>query len=790
MLFRNMKKHSLHAFINIAGLSVGLTCVIVITLYVRHELGYDKMFSQSASTYRITMSSMVGGTNNHIPTSYPAIAPVLADRFPAINQYTRIYNFKYSRLEPTFRFGDQIFYEKHVIFGDSTFFNVFDLPFVSGNPRTALAKPNSVIITESVARKYFGDDVALGKLLQFNGHTDLEVTGVLKEIPSATHIQFEFLVPLSYYSAAGSKILESWNMDWFWTYMVIPDPGQVAVVEEGINQLATEKIPEEQKEFSIKFFLQPLEDVHLYSKFDYNTDLVHNGSIDNLYIFISVGVLVLLISAINFINISMALASGRYKEIGISKVLGAGKTQLRFQFLIESVTVSVVSLAIAFLLLQIVLPLFSALLATPLTINIQRDVVILLGFILFTVATGIAAGLFPAFFMSSFEPHRVLKGVFQVGKGSGMFRRSLMGLQIGISIFLIIGTIVIFEQLRYVRNKPLGYDKEQVVLLTVRDTKLVKGYYSFKNTLLSESSIANVSSVSEPIGREVQFMTFTAEGHDTPQFLKILNVTQDFVATMGLEIVQGRDFSREDSTDSIAGFIINEAAAKSFGWDNPVGKAIDHAFRKEKQGRVIGVVKDFNFEPLQKKIDPIVIWYGGPYWYVAVNINKGQTAEALSVIEREWKKIESDKPFAFQFLDQAIQHVYEREQRLGQVFLVFAVLSVITVAIGLYGLVSFLAAQRMSEVGIRKVMGASVASVLYLLTKEYLGLVVIAFAFSAPISWYLIDGWLSEFAFRITWQPHYFVIGLVATTFIVLTTVVIKVMRVATSNPVKVLRSE
>jgi len=349
---------------------------------------------------------------------------------------------------------------------------------------------------------------------------------------------------------------------------------------------------------------------------------------------------------------------------------------------------------------------------------------------------------------------------------------------------------VIFEQLRYIQDRPLGYEKDQVVLLTVRNTKMVKSYYAFKNAMLAESSIKNVSSVSEPIGREVQFMSFDVEGHETTQFVKILNVTHDFVNTMGLEVVKGRDFSRDVSTDSISGFIINEAAARSFGWEDPIGKAIDHSFRQNKQGRVIGVVKDFNFEPLQKQIDPIVIWFGGPYWYVAVNVQQGRTAEALAAMEREWKKIEPEKPFQFQFLDQAIQHVYDKEQRLGKVFFVFSVLSIATAVIGLWGLISFIAGQRMSEIGIRKVLGASVRNILYLLSKEYLVLVGVAFVIAAPLTWLIINQWLQSFAYKIDWNALYFVIGLLVTTIIVLSTVISKGFGAAKLNPVDVLKSE
>lgn len=790
MMFRSMRKHPAHTLMNIGGLAVGLCCFIVIALYVRHEWSFDRMFDRSKDTYRITMSSVVGGHSNHIPTSFPAIAPELAMRYPAIEKYVRVYNFKYSRLEPTFQFGDRVHYETKVIFADSTFFDLFNFPFLAGSPSMALRHPNSVVMTASAAKKYFGDEDPVGKMIKFNNRTELQVTGVLRDLPSNTHMQFDFLIPLGYFSAGNPRMLESWSMDWFWTYMIIPDPKQVATVEQGINLLASEKAPDNTKENKARFYLQPLEEVHLYSKFDYNTDLVQNGDIGSLYIFITVGVLVLFISAINFINISIAVAAGRFREIGISKVLGAMRAQLRWQFLMESVAVCLIALVVAFGLLLLALPLFSGLLAVPLEIYVVRDWWLLLSMVAFTVLTGLAAGSFPAFFVSSFEPQQVLKGVWKPGQGGARFRKMLLGIQIAIAIFLVVGTIVIFDQLRFIQNKSLGFEQDQVVLLTVRDTRLVKSYHAFKTNLLRETSIKSVSSVSEPIGREVQFMSFQVEGYDHPQFVKILNVTHDFVRTMGLEVVRGRDFSHDIATDSMYGFIINESAARTFGWGDGVGKAIDHEMRPDKKGRVIGVVKDFNFEPLQKQIDPIVIWFGGPYWYVAVNVEKGHAQDALVAMEREWKKIEPDKPFSFQFLDQAIQHVYEKDERLAKVFVVFAVLSIVTAMIGLYGLVSFVAGQRLAEVGIRKVMGASSSSILILLSKEYLILVLVGFMAALPATWWIMSQWLENYAYRIGLGATYFAVGLVVTGLLVLATVSIKAWKAARTNPVSVLRAE
>jgi putative ABC transport system permease protein len=794
MLFRNLSKNKKYAIINLSGLAIGLACFITISLYVLHESNFDRGFSNYASIYRVTMSSTVGAQANHIPTSYPTLGPEMQNRFGDIEKYVRIINYKYSRLVPTVQVDEKIFYEENVIFADTTFFDLFNFEFLEGNPATALLQPNSIVITKQMAEKYFGDASALGQHVTFNTKTALEITGVLNDLPSQTHLQFDFVIPMSGFGNSGMfgsfKATESWQVDWFWTYFLIPNQQAVPKVEAGINSLAEEKIPDARKEHALKFYLQALKDVHLHSEFDYNTDLTQNGDIKNLYIFIGIGVLILIISSINFINLSIATATRRYKEIGVSKVLGALKTQLQFQFIVESIIVSLAALIIAYLFLQALLPLFNTLLAVKLSIDPWHDWRLILASIVFTIFIGIISGMYPAFFVSSFEPQKVLKGMWKPGRGGENFRKALIGIQIAISVFLVVGTIVIYSQLQFIQNKSLGYDKENIVMVPIRGTNLVKNYYSFKNNLLTESSIAGVTSVSEPIGREVQFMSFKVDNQPSDQFVKILNVTHDFVKTMGLEIQQGRDFSKDFSRDSTSGFVINEAAARAFGWDDPIGKPLDHSFRQSNEGHVIGVVKDFNFEPLQKKVDPIIMWFGGAYWYVAVRIQSNQAEQALKALEKEWLRFEPEKPFAFTFLDQAIQHVYEKEKRLSDVFLVFSFLSILTGMMGLYGLVSFAMDQRLQEIGIRKVLGASANSIFNLVTKEYLMLVVMSFILAAPVTYWIMSNWLEGFAFRIVLNSYYFVASLLVIASIVMLTIFSKVIYAARSNPTEVLRSE
>lgn len=795
IMWRNALKYRLHTLISLTGLIIGFTCFLIISLYLSHELNYDKLFTKSTNLFRVTMSSTVGGIDNKIPTSYAPIGPELRAKYEEVADYVRIINYKYTRQQPTFRNGDKVFYEDKVIFADSNFFQLFDFDFLEGDAATALQHPNSVVMTKEMAAKYFGERSALGKFIRFNS-TEMVVAGVLSRLPTQTHMQFDFVIPITglgssgVYQSVGPNALESWDVDWFWTYLYLPDVSSVVKIEQGINSLVRERNPQSYADHNLKFYLQPLRDIHLYSDFDYNTDLTQNGNRTNLFILATVGFLVLFISAINFVNISLASATRRYKEVGISKVLGAMRGQLRLHYLMESIVLCSIAMALAIAVSGVVLPIFSAVIGTPLSLSPLLDPVWISSVMIFTLLLGVCAGAYPALFVSAFEPQQVLKGVWKPGTGGASFRKVLIGVQICISIFLIVGTILVSKQLQLIHDRSLGYDKDQILMLPIRGTSIPKSFVSFKNELMAESAIAGVSSLSEPIGREVQFMSFNIEGKESLQFVKIMNITHDFVKTMGLQLVEGRDFSPSIASDSISGFIINESAARAFGWDEPLGKGIQHFWRPGNDGHVIGVVKDFNFEPLQKEIDPIILWFGRPLWYAAVRIEKGQHDAALNALKKTWERFEAEKPFAFQYLDESIQKVYAEEQQMGKLFYICTLLSLFTAMLGLYGLISFVLDQRLREIGVRKVMGATQLSIISLLSKDYVLLVIISFTVSIPLTYWAIEQWLQDFAYKISFSVWYFVAGLVVALIIVLGTVLLKAIGVAGLNPTSVLRSE
>jgi putative ABC transport system permease protein len=457
----------------------------------------------------------------------------------------------------------------------------------------------------------------------------------------------------------------------------------------------------------------------------------------------------------------------------------------------EAVVTSQLAFLLSVGLIQFALPLFGEMVGTSLSAHWLSNPIELAMAFGFTVFVGVFSGLYPAFFVSSFDPQRVLKGVWKPGKGGAQFRTALVGMQVAISLFLVMGTFIVYQQLHFLKNKDLGFDKEEIIMLTVRGTSIPKLYYPFKHKLESHSSIVKVSSVSEPVGREVQFMSFKVEGQAEDQVVKILNVGYDFVETMGLQLKEGRDFSRQVMTDSTAGFMINEAAARQYGWTQPLGKGIKHAlWNGAPEGTVIGVLKDFNFEPLHSKVDPLIIFKGLPAWYLAVRLQPGQVKESLAYIESVWKEFEPAKPFNFHFLDQSIQQVYEKEERIQRVFFLFAALSIATVALGLFGLVSFVAEQRLAEIGVRKILGASAANIIALFAKDYARMMALAFLLAVPVTYYVLTRWLQNFAFHITLKASFFLTGGIIVFLVVLGTVLSRAWMASTANPVDVLKSE
>jgi len=793
---RNLSRQKLFTLINLAGLVIGFTCFILVSLYIHHELSYDRFHSKADNIHRVTMSWFVSGSRSKQPTSAPKLGLLIKERQPAVEEVVRLINYKYTRLRPTFQYEDKVLYEENVVFSDPSFFKVFDFEVLAGDGENALSNPGSMVLTRAMAERYFGQgsvENVLGKVLVFNGDTPLKVTAVLENLPSNSHIQFDFLLSNLDISKSGAyrtqKILDTWDIDWYWTYVKLKDGASVAALQATLDDIVKNDLPEGWEPFQAEFYTQPLTDVHLYSDFDYGTDVTVNSDIANVKIFALIAILILVVSVINFVNISIALATRRYKQIGISKTLGAYKSQLRSQFLLESFFLCSTAMVVAWSLTYVSLPLFNAVVGAELSpASLFEPSWIAAGMAL-AALVALASGMYPAAFLSSFDTVKVLRGGWKPGNAAAGFRKLLMGLQIAVTIGLITGSLVVYQQGNFLHSTNLGMKKDEILILPVRNTKISRSYYNFKNQVLSVPGVASVTAISEPIGEEVQFMTFKAEDIAEPQFMNILRVGYDFLETMELELVAGRDFNKSFGVDSLQGYILNEAAVKQFGWESPLGKTFGLDGAPAYQGKVIGVVKDFNYEPLNQKIAPVVIFFGPAFWHVAVKIKPGDVAGTIASIEKTWMALETEKPFDFYFLNQAIDSVYAKEDHLKSIFLLFTCLSVVTAMMGLIGLVSFIAEQRLPEIGIRKVFGASTGNILLLFSKEFSTLVFVSFLVAAPVSWLALQWWLDNFAYRIEMSAGYFVAGGVLALAVVLLVVTVRGFTAARVNPAETLKA-
>jgi putative ABC transport system permease protein len=795
---RNLWKNKGTSAINILGLSLGIATCLLIMLFVQKELSYDRFNEKSDRLYRITFHAVMQGGQTDEASVMPPVAQTLKNDYPEVEEATRLQAKGATRIT----YANKTFMEG-LAFADSNFFSVFTLPLIKGNSATALREPNTVIITTTLAKKYFGAEDPIGKVLQLKDqHLSLTVTGVMNEVPENSHFHFELFASMAGNAEAREP---SWMTSGFYTYILLRkavEPAQLAshfpaMVEKYIGPQLQQGMGVTLSEFkskgnSIGFALQPVTDIHLHSSL--SGDMEPSGNIKYVYIFSAVAIFMLLIACINFMNLSTASAAKRAKEIGIRKVLGSVKTQLVLQFLLESLFITAIALLISILLVYLALPFFNELTGQHLhfgLLNTPYTLPLLIGFALFT---GVLAGSYPAFFLSSFKPVEVLKGKFSTGKRSSGLRSGLVVFQFIISISLIIGTTVVYKQLSFIRHKELGFDKEQV--LVVEQTYWLHNNDDvFRRQLLQDPGVQSVSvSGYLPAGSSNNNNFFISADNNSQLLIKTLryDVDENYLATLGIKIAAGRNFSLEFKTDSSA-IIINEAAARNFGWkDDPMSHTISHM---ENDGsrqtyHVIGMVKDFHFRSLHESITPLVMVLGTDYGTMIAKVKTGDMKGLLARVEQKWKALGAEAPFAYSFLNDRFNNTYKAEQYIGTILGIFAGLTIFVACLGLFGLATFMAEQRTKEIGIRKVLGADVSGLVAMLSKDFLKLVLIAFIIASPIAWYVMHRWLQDFAYRINISVWVFASTAFLAALITLITVSYQAIRSARANPVKSLRSE
>ncbi|MGD9345770.1 MAG: ABC transporter permease [Candidatus Aminicenantes bacterium] len=791
--FRSIKKHKGYSLINISGLTIGMAVCILILMWVLNELSFDRFHEKADHICRVTMDIELGSTL-HTPVTLTAVAPALVRDFPEVIAATRI--------DPPNRaavkYGDKLFREARIGFAEKDIFEIFTFPFVSGDSETALEAPNTVVITESMAAKYFGNEDPLGKILRINNERDFSVTGVVKDVPPNSHFVFNMLCSFQTFLKEGDVRDDQWFDVRFYTYLLLDENVHIKSLEQKLPGFIDKYLGEALKASggSIKLSLQPLERIHLYS--DFERDMSANSDITYVYLFAGIAIFVLCIAAINFINLSTARSSTRAQEVGMRKTLGAVRSRLIGQFLGESLIYSLCSMVLAMILLKLFLPIFNSAIGSDLRLNFVQVPWLIAAFFGLAVIVGVFAGSYPAFFLSSFQPVRVLKGVLKVGASNSRFRRVLVVFQFAISIALIIGTLIVYKQIMFMKNTNLGFDKEHVVVIPGMNDDLRKSYRSFRSELLGLSGVIDVGASDLVPSRGHLVGSFLPEGFadDQQQTMDYMNVDPHYIPAMKIEIVAGRNFSEDLITDQDESVLINETAAKKIGWENAVGKRFVFRPPPGREGEttyisVIGVVKDFHLQSLRKRIEPLILFYDYTSLFsVSIRLAPENIMGTMDLLKEKWGELDPNRPFHFYFLDDSYDSQYRSEERLKNITFYFSFLAIFIGCLGLFGMASFTAEQRTKEIGIRKVLGASVAGIVRLLAKEFLLLVVIANLIAWPVSYWAMSRWLQSFAYRTGIEPLIFVLSAVLALAVAFLTVSYQAIRAALSNPVDALRYE
>lgn len=798
--FRNIRRNKVYSFINMAGLAVGMACFILISLFIGYQLSYDRYHENAGRIYRVATESHMHETTTAL-TANP-MAPELVREFPEIIQAVRINRINRKVL---IEYGHKFFKEEQFCLSDPGVFEVFSFPLVKGNPDSALKEKYSVVISEGIAKKYFGDDDPVGKVLNFENKLDFQVTGVMKNIPLNSHFRCDFFAS---FACADEVYWKGYSEDKtqksLHTYILLREGASASALEKKLPAFVSrflapvleeyapmkDKIPGGLEKMKFTLFLQPLTRIHLHSNLF--AELSTNYDIRYIYIFSAIGIFILLVACINFMSLSTAYSSKRSKEVGLRKVLGAQRTQLIKRFIAESMLMSFISLFLALIMVEFLLPAFNSFMGGNLVSSSYKSWPVFCGLIGLTVLVGVASGSYPAFFVSAFRPVKVLRGTFRL-RTKSHFRSILVVTQFMITVGLIFSTIVMTGQLNYIRNKRLGFQKEHVVVLPLESEAEIKNYLGFKNELLKFSDIKDVTGASNIFTRIYSSSPFWWEGAQENESKRVqkLFVDYDFIETFGVEIVEGRNFSKRMASDRFSAFIINESAARAFGWTSPLGKQIAWARSLNEKGAVIGVIEDFHFRSLHQHIEPLILIVRGNYLRnMFIKIHSENIPQSLASIKNKWEEFFPARPFEYFFLDDDINKMYASEMRMNQMFRCTALLAVFIACLGLFGLISYTTEQRTREIGVRKVLGASVPGIVRMLSSEFLKLVIIANILTWPLAYYVMNRWLQNFAYRINIGFFSFILTGVLAFTIAIITVSFKSIRAALANPAESLRYE
>ncbi len=806
--FRNIRRHKIYSIINILGLAVGMTCTIFILIWVQYEFSFDRYHEYTDRIYRVVSNWDAGKWQGLYATSNHAMGPTMQEDYPQV--------VKAGRFRPIWsgavtQYNNKKFREEGLFYADNSLFDIFTFPMINGDSRSALTTAHSVVITENIARKYFGSENPVGKILKMtfqdrdvfgnsyvasNAELEATVTGVIKNVPGNSHFNFNMLLSFETLYFYNEKQRGRWWGDLTnYTYLLLREGCEHKKLEKKFAGLVDKHIGDDLKAANgkIEYYLEPLKRIHLYS--EVNWDIAGYGSIAYVYTFSAIALFILLIACINFMNLSTARSADRAREVGIRKAVGAHRGNLISQFLGESVLFSLISLILALGFVELLLPLFQSLTGGEYTFN---DLIgswlfaALIGLVLFA---GFIGGSYPALFLSAFQPVRIFSGRLKAGAANSHFRNVLVVTQFTISIGLIAGTVIIFYQLNYMRHKNLGFNKKHVVVLRILDDTVRQSIDTVKEELLNRGGIAGITVSSFQPGYGARTNVFLPEGFslDRIQMLRSISVDSDFIQTIGLEIVAGRNFSPDIASDSSKSILINQTAARQFGWDDPLGKSIRELDNWNTTKTVVGVIRDFHVESLHHKIAPLLLESEpARFRYILIKIRPGRLPETLSFLNEKWQELDPTETFDYWFLDESksFSRQYQSEQKLSRIFSCFALLSIFIACLGLFGLVSFTAEKRTKEIGIRKAMGASISGIIMLLSKEFAKWIIVANLIAWPIGYFVMNRWLRNFAYRTEIGLSAFILAGSIVLIIALLNVGYQAVKAARANPVDALRYE
>lgn len=801
--FRSLYKNKGFTAINILGLALGLLSCLLIVLYVVDELSFDRYNTNHDRIFRVNEDLKLGDNKVDYAVAMPPLAKTMKVEYPYVVEATRIKAAGTTHVKK----GDLTVVENHIAFADASIFSVFTLPMISGDPKTALKDPNTVVLTESTARKYFNTTDAVGKTIIFNDKENFKVTGVIKDVPKQSHFNFDFFVSLESFPDSRSN---EWLRSDYNTYVLLKDKKYAKQLEasfpaflqkfSGAQMQSELHMSYDQFEKSGSYFrmnLTPLDDIHLRSA--RTGELGPNSTVQYVYIFSAIAIFILLIACVNFMNLSTARSANRAREVGVRKVLGSSRKNLIFQFLAESLLVTLIATVIASFSAAALLPLFNQLAGKEIVLTAQTVIWLVPSLLAIVLVVGALAGSYPAFFLSVFQPIAVLKGKLSNGFKSSFLRSFLVVFQFSVSILLIIGTLVIYNQLNFIQTKNLGYNRNQV-LVVQNAFELGNQASIFKQELaelpgVKSTTMTGFLPTSGWKNTRIFFKDASLNQKES-MFPQTWDVDADWIPTLDMKMAQGRNFNKDIATDSSA-VIINEAAARFLGFkDNAVNKELYQSLggktklANTKLYHVVGVVKDFHFNSLREKIEPVVLKLGQNNGALSIRLSSANLPQLISQIKAKWSSLSPGLQINYSFMDQDFDTIYKSEQRVGEIFVIFTTLAIVIACLGLFGLAAYAAEQRTKEIGIRKVLGADVTSIVSMLSKDFVKLIVLALAIAAPLAWYLMNKWLQDFAYRIHIQWWVIAAAGIGVLMIAIVTISFQSIKAALANPVNSLKDQ